>query len=977
MTLAAAMLASTLTLPGHFEIPSEIVVVGIITGITYALFALGITLVYQSSRVLNFAQGAMGALPHIMVASLVIDHGMSYWLVLPLALLVAAGSGALLELGVIRRLRHAPRLVVLVATIGAAQLLQVPGLRFVDLNHTKMGHTFYPVPLHASLQVGSVKLTGGHLLILLVAPVIVAALTFFLRGTSVGLAARAVADNDEAASLSGVPTGRVSLVVWSLSGLLAGVAAILAGPTKPILAVALGGGGIAMTSSSTLLLRGLGAAMIGGLTSMPQVFAAGLGIGVVEALVNWNYASAGTADVVIAVLVVGSLLVRRDLRKAATRGGEEANWTLSARLSAVPDHIRRLPRVRAARLGAVLIALLGAVVLPLGSSRPQLVLYSAICVYVIIALSLVVLSGWAGQVSLGHFTFVALGAIVGGRLHQLGYPAFGSIGLTLLFAAVASLVVGLPALRMRGLFLAVTTLAFAVAFDSWVPRQTWIVRNGASGSSLYLPRPHWFGIDFAGQRAFYYLMLTLAIAVFGLVVHLRNTGIGRSFIAVRDNEPMASSLSLAPSTAKLSAFVLSGVVAAFAGYFYGTLLQNFGSAGLSNPMLGQTMIVMVILGGATSPLGGVLGALYVRGLPYVFHSPSAQLLSSGLGVLVVLLFIPGGLASLAYSVRDRFLRWIVPDAWAAAPEAPPTDVATSRVRLGSDVSELGRPAAVTAAVDEMLAPPPIACGGIGVRFGGIAALSKVTIHASHGEIVGLLGPNGAGKTTLFDVLSGQLEPNDGTVWLKGEDITALPPSERAHRGLARSFQQARLFEDLTVMEAFQVALERVEPSELVPSLLSLPPSRAAERAKRARAADLVELLGLQAYANRKAVELSTGTRRIAELGCAVALQADVLLLDEPTSGIAQREVPGFVSVLRQVRDHLGATMIVVSHDVPMMVDIADRVYVLDAGSVIAEERPEGLHENPLVVAAYLGASEPEVSHEAARRAVAVSGARSS
>src|SRR5205807_1412193 len=192
--------------------------------------------------------------------------------------------------------------------------------------------------------------------------------------------------NDEAAELSGVPTGRISLIVWALSGLLAGIAAILAGPTKPILSVALGGGGGAiLSSSSNLLLRGLGAAMIGGLTNMPQVFAAGL----------------------VTVLLV-------------------------------------------------------AVVLPLPAGRPQLVLYSAVCVFAMIALSLVILTGWAGQVSLGHFTFVAFGAFVGGRLHQLGYPSFGSIGLTLLFAAIVSVVVGLPALRIRGLFLAVTTLAFAV-----------------------------------------------------------------------------------------------------------------------------------------------------------------------------------------------------------------------------------------------------------------------------------------------------------------------------------------------------------------------------------------------------------------------------------------------------------------------------------------------------------------------------------
>src|SRR5207248_7260865 len=159
------------------------------------------------------------------------------------------------------------------------------------------------VPLHRSIQVGSLKLTGGYLLILVTAPVILLGLNFFLTRTRVGLASRAMADNDEAAGLAGLPTRTVALIVWSLSGLLAGVAAILAGPTQPILVSAFTGQGINLTSSSDLLVIGLGAAMIGGLTNLPQIFAAGLGLGVVQFLVNWNYPAGGTAEVVIAAIV--------------------------------------------------------------------------------------------------------------------------------------------------------------------------------------------------------------------------------------------------------------------------------------------------------------------------------------------------------------------------------------------------------------------------------------------------------------------------------------------------------------------------------------------------------------------------------------------------------------------------------------------------------------------------------------------------
>jgi ABC-type branched-subunit amino acid transport system ATPase component len=235
------------------------------------------------------------------------------------------------------------------------------------------------------------------------------------------------------------------------------------------------------------------------------------------------------------------------------------------------------------------------------------------------------------------------------------------------------------------------------------------------------------------------------------------------------------------------------------------------------------------------------------------------------------------------------------------------------------------------------------------------------MRAAQGEIVGLIGPNGAGKTTLFDVLSGLVSPTSGRVLMGGVDVTSEPPHERARMGLARSFQQSRLFEELTILDALKIALERDEPSELVPSMLGLPPSRASERRKELSAWELVDLLNLGAFAEKKASELSTGTRRIAELGCIVALGADVILLDEPTGGVAQREVEAFTPVLRQIRDHLDATLVVVAHDIPMIVGLCDRVTVLASGVVLADGPPSLLQSDPLVVAAYLGADDEEVA----------------
>jgi ABC-type branched-subunit amino acid transport system ATPase component/ABC-type branched-subunit amino acid transport system permease subunit len=937
-----AVVTAIFHVPGTgFQIPSEIVVLGAITGLTYSLLAVALVLGYKMSRVINFAHGEMGALAAYFVPWLVSGHHWPYAAGLAVALVVALGVGALMELLIIRPFTRQSRLIALVATIGFSQVLFAVS---VFLPRIANANALYPTPFHVSIRIGNLRLGAGEVLILLVVPVITAVLILFMRFTKAGLATRCAAENNDAARLAGIPVRTVSLIVWTIIGLVAGLSAVLLGPTRPVVS------SFGLSLGPNLLVRGLAAAMIAGLEGLSTAFLAGIGIGVVEALLTWNYPRGGVLEVVLFALIIACLLLRKGLG-AKARGGEATSWSLTGAIRELEAGVTRLPAVRRAKIVAASVTIVLVALVPLTLSDAHRVTMSAVVLFAAMGLSLVVLTGFAGQISLGQFAFVGLGAIVGGRANQLGYPWWMCLIYATVAGALVALVIGVPALRIRGLFLAVVTLAFAVAVQQWVYGQHWLVHLDGASTSLEIPRPRILGINFHDEMKFYWLTLVVFGVLAALVHRLRRTGLGRAMIAVRDNEVAAATMGIAPRRTKLAAFVIAGMMASFAGYFYGALLVNFPSHDTFGAQQSLTLVGFVILGGVTTITGSVLGAIWIKGMAALIGplvpdlvGPGVAVIVSGVGLLGALYQFPAGIAAVACTLRDAVVRRLTGQAPSRSVHAGD---AMARPRLDPaaptpDGASAGGPSTVLAAE------------GVTVRFGGNTAVDDVSIRVTGGAIVGLVGPNGAGKTTLFDVLSGQLRPTSGTVTLHDEDITALRPEQRARLGLGRTFQQARLFDGLRLFDAIKIALELEEPTETVPALLGLAPSRAAERRKDIRAGDLLDLLGLRRMGDLYVSELSTGTRRIAELGCLVALGADVLLLDEPTAGIAQREVEMFRPVLREIRDHLDATMLVIEHDIPLMMDLVDHLYVLSAGRLLAEGPPHVLRDDPAVIAAYLG-----------------------
>ena len=923
-------------LPGlQFDVPIEVVVLGVISGLTYSLLGVGLTLIYRSSRVLNFAHGEMGALPALAIPILVLNYRWPYWPALLVTLAGSAAVGALVEFLVFRRLRQASRLTVLVATIGVAQLLFVAGA-LLPKGGELTGRS-YPTPFEATVRIGDLVLGPGQLMIVAVVPAVTAGLALFLRKSKLGRASRAAADNAEAAQLAGVPVARVSLAIWVIAGLLAGLSAILIGPTRPL--------AISEALGPALMLRALGAAMLGGLTGFVGVFAAGIAIGVIEALAIWNYPIGGVLDVVLFVIILGSLLVKKGLGQLA-RGSRESTWALAASLRPLDARLLAVPAVRWARRIGIVVVLVLAAFLPLSLTSSEQFFLGGVVLFALIGLSLVVLTGFAGQVSLGQFAFVGVGAAVGGRIHQLGWPHPAGAAVAVLVGGVLAVLIGIPALRIRGLFLAVATLALSVATSSWLFFQSFLVHRSEFGeSSLQLPRPVLFGQSYEREIRYYWICLAALVVVAVAVHRLRRSGLGRTMIAVRDNEPSAASLAISPRSVKLRAFAISGMIAAFAGFLYGGLIVNFSSdpGSTFGPGESLSLVVMTVLGGITTVSGAVLGALWVQGLPRLLGEEWG-ILTSGVGLIVVLLLLPGGLASLLFTLRDRAAA-VLAARFGGDVAAPAPVAADGPVALRPRAAAAGRPEGDT---------PPLEAVGVTVRYGGLTAVNNVSIVVQHNEIVGLMGPNGAGKTTLFDVLSGLQRPTAGTVRLHGVDVTSAPPHRRARMGLGRSFQQARLFEDLTLLDAVQVALEHEQPSRSGQSVLGLPGARRRDRARRQSAASLLAELGLDEHLDRRVAELSTGTRRMAEVACVTALGAQVLLLDEPTAGFNAHETEMFAGVIRRLRDEQGLTIVVIDHDVPMMRGLVDRLYVLATGRVIAEGSPDVLSSDAGVLEAYMG-----------------------
>ena len=574
----------------------------------------------------------------------------------------------------------------------------------------------------------------------------------------------------------------------------------------------------------------------------------------------------------------------------------------------------------------VILALAAAV--PLAGNDYWTLIATRAAIYWILVSALNLVIGFAGQLAIGYVALLLLGAYTSSVLAagNLGVtlPTLAALGVAGIMGAVFGVVVGLPALRLRTFYFAISTLGFAT-----IATQIALAWQSVTGGGIGIVGPE-MPAPFDTRVGFYGFCLAGATLLTWMTLNVAASRHGRALVAVRDADVAAEAVGISKPWLLVSVFIFAGAVAAIAGGLFASL-QTYITPDAFTFDLSLLFFIAVLIGGRGSVLGPLIGTIVLTLLPEVAAPLAAwsTFLYAAL-LLVIVLAVPGGIADLL-------------------------DVANRRA-LPSERTIAPRPAALADLLSSQAqaSREPMQLTGIALSFGALKAIDGVDLTIEPGAVHGLIGPNGSGKTTTLNVISGYYRPQQGSVTIGPRELLTEPPEVRALLGIARTFQTPRIVGEATVIENVMIGGTVLGHASLAETLLALPRHRADEAALRASARLALRAVGLDGVDEVRAGRLQHSELRFMEIARALMIRPRFLLLDEPAAGLSTQEIKRLGRLVQDIAAS-GTAVLLVEHHADLIFDICHRVTVLNLGRVLAAGTPAEIRVHKEVVSAYLGA----------------------